>query len=163
MVKIATFYVMRYTFTNNNISLFITGVEVKMMIDVDTFYLDETTTIQCSASEDTDLLELRTSIDGEEKATGCLYGAGVWASRDNIFSQSLITDPDCTTAAQSTPFIITLQPTVTEQLEGLNFWCVAYDSATSTLKNTSSVTVNNIKGKLIVNYLLYSKYFSRLN
>ena len=154
MVKIATFHVMFYTFTNNNIQcFFITGAEVKMMIDVDTFYLNETTTIQCSASEDTELLELRTSKDGVEKGTGCFNAAG-WGGRDNIFLEGLITDSDCTTALQSPPFIITLQPTVTEQLEGLNFWCVAYDSATSTLKNTSSVTVNNIKGKLIVNYLL---------
>ena len=134
-----------------------------MMIDVDTFYLNEATTIQCSASEDTDLLELRTSIDGEEKATGCLYGAGVWRSSDNIFSQNLITDSDCDTASQSTPFVITIQPTVTQQLEGLNFWCRAHDSDTSTTKDTEPVTVNNIKGKLMINYLLYSKYFSRLN
>ena len=124
-----------------------------MMIDVDTFYLDGTTTIQCSASEDTDLLELRTSIGGEEKATGC-FNAGGWASGDNIFLEGLISKSDCETAAQSTPFIITLQPTVTEQLEGLNFWCRAYDSDTSTNKVTDPVTVNNIRGKLIVNYLL---------
>ena len=123
------------------------------MIDVDTFYLNETTTIQCSASEETVRLELVTSKDGVEKETGCFNAAG-WGGRDNIFSQSLISNSDCTTAAQSTPFIITLQPSVTEQLEGLNFWCRAFDSTTSTNINTLSVTVNNIKGQLIVNYLL---------
>ena len=124
-----------------------------MMIDVDTFYLNEATTIQCSASEDTELLELRTSIGGEEKATGCFNAAG-WGGRDNIFLEGLITDSDCTTALQSTPFVITIQPTVTQQLEGLNFWCRAHDSDTSTTKDTEPVTVNNIKGKMIVNYLL---------
>ena len=123
------------------------------MIDVDTFYLNEKTTIQCTASEETLRLELVTSKDGVEKATGC-FNLGGWGASDNIFSQSLISNSDCTTAAQSPPFIITLKPSVTEQLEGLNFWCVAYDSDTGTNIYTSSVTVNNIKGKLIVNYLL---------
>ena len=118
-----------------------------MMIDVDTFYLNETTTIQCSASEDTELLELVTSESGLEKQTGCAYSFNIWRGSDSIFSQSLISNSDCATAAQSTPFIITIQPSVTEQLEGLNFWCVAHDSATGTNINTSSVTVNNIKGK----------------
>ena len=115
-----------------------------MLIDVDTFYLDETTTIQCSASEETIRLELVTSIGGVQKETGCI-NAGGWASRDNLFSQSLISNSDCVTAAQSTPFIITLQPTVTEQLNGSHFWCRAFDSAKNTDINTA---VEKIKGEI---------------
>ena len=123
---------------------FTAGLEVKIMIDVDTFYLNEKTTIQCTASEETIRLELVTSIGGVEKETGCI-NAGGWASRDNIFSQSLITDSDCTTAAQSPPFIITLQPSVTEQLNGSHFWCRAYDSAKTTNINTAA---EKIKGEI---------------
>ena len=123
------------------------------MIDVDTFYLNEKTTIQCSASEETVRLELVTSIGGVEKETGCFNAAG-WRGSDNIFSQSLISNSDCTTASQSTPFVISLQPSVTKQLGGLTFRCRAFDSATGTNKVTDPVTVNNIRGKLIVNYLL---------
>ena len=115
-----------------------------MMINVDTFYLDETTTIQCSASKETVRLELRTSVGGVEKGTGCVNGGG-WRSNDNIFSQNLISESDCTTAAQSTPFIITLQPTVTEQLNGSHFWCRAFDSAKNTDINTA---VEKIKGEI---------------
>ena len=154
MVKDATFYML---ITQISI-LFPADLQVQMMIDVGTFYLDETTTIQCSASKYTERLELRTSIGGEVKGTGCTYGGGEWTAGNDIFDPSVISRSDCETASQSTPFIITLQPTVTQQLEGLNFWCVVYDSATSMKINTSSVTVDVIRGKPIVNYLLWSMY-----
>ena len=73
---------------------------------------------------------------------------------DHIFCQRLISISDCVITAA--------QPTVTEQLRGLYFWCRGHDSAESTDTETESVTVGVIKGKLIVNYLFYSKYFSRL-
>ena len=109
--------------------------------------------IQCSASEYTELLQLITNKDDEEKQTGCVYSTGKWLSIDHIFGQRLISISNCVTAAQ---------PTVTEQLRGLNFWCRGHDSAESTDRETESVTVGVTRGKLIVNYLLYSKYFSRL-
>ena len=151
-----------YILTTQISSLFLAELQVQMMIDVDTFYINETTTIQCSASESTTRLDLRTSVSGVERDTGCTYGGGEWTNSDSIFSQKLISKSYCDTASQSTPFIITIQPTVTEQLEGLEFRCRAYDTVTRTPKDTVSVTVNNIRGKLIFNYLLFSECFSKL-
>ena len=70
-------------------------------------------------------------------------------SRNDAFDETLISNADCRTAAQSTSFIITLQPTITEPLRGVNFSCLAFTRSTSTLKQTAGFVVDNIKGELL--------------
>ena len=119
------------------------------MIDLETFYLNERTTIQCSARDFTQItsLELRINEGRDQQQTGCGKSSPEWTGTDLIFSESLISGSDCETAVQSTPFIITLQPTITEQLRGASLFCYAYDTATATEYQTRPVTISNIKGE----------------
>ena len=128
------------------------------MINLETFYLNERTTIQCSATDFSQItsLELRINEGRDQQQTGCTKSTPEWTGTDLIFSESLISGSDCETAVQSTPFIITLQPTITEQLRGASLFCYAYDEATSSSEQTQVVVVNNIRGEL----LAYSKNFS---
>ena len=132
--------------------IFIVAIEVEMIIDPDTFYLNEKTTIQCSVNRATEPLQLWASINGEERGTGCLYAAGYWGGYDNIFGESLLSATDCVTASQSAPFMFTLQPTVTEQLKGVQFWCGTYNLTEGNIEHTETVTVENIRGKLFSVY-----------
>ena len=118
------------------------------MIDLETFYLNERTTIQCSAKDFSQITVLQLQTTGDvNKYTGCSKSTPRWQSADIIFYQSLISSTDCETAARSTPFIITLQPTITEQLRGASLYCYAYDAATSTEKQTTPVVVDTIRGE----------------
>ena len=123
--------------------------EVESIMDPETFYLSMNTTIQCSSStENLERLEL-TSTGLEWNSpfvrSGCGFANNKWYGIDEIWNQNLITEQDCVTAAQSSPFIITLKPTVTEQLEGVDFWC--FGTANRVHQETAHTTVNKIKSK----------------
>ena len=129
---------------------------IQMMLDPETFYLNEKVTIQCSTSIKeysgmdlvstgwTTLPPQTTAAVELVKTTGCSYAQHQWLGTDNIWNQNLITAKDCATAAQTAPFTITFQPIVTEQLRGVDFWCVVnpFD------KSTARTTVHEIKGEL---------------
>ena len=129
----------------------IVGIKVDIKLDLETFYLNERTTIQCSAGDfsQIELIQLRINEGETDQRTGCLKGAGEWVGDDNIFNEDLISSSACNTTVQSTPAIINLQPTITEQLRGASLFCYAYDAATSAEKQTTSVVVDNIRGELI--------------
>ena len=148
------------------IALFvITAEEVEMSLDPGTFYLNEEVNIQCTTSFEFNtkknhfILELHStslavlppqttsSPEGPNESTGCSYQSkGLWAGTDRIWHENLITENDCVTAAQSAPFTITVQPTVTEQLRGVKFWCFA--AAHFVIKTTARTTIEIIKGEL---------------
>ena len=107
--------------------------ELEMMVDLDTFYLNEQTTIQCSTSIKHNngfryfrLLLQSTPLERPNpwERTGCSYRSnGLWNKYDELWKQKVIPANYCAAAAQSTPFTITVQPTVTELLKGVDLWC----------------------------------------
>ena len=114
------------------------------------FYKNESITIECKATEYTQLvlLQIRDRVNNDQH--GCTYGGGVFSPNNRLLRPAFpdLTKEICESSLLHTtpPSILSVTGTVTDDLIGLQLYCYAGELIED--DENGDLTVDTIRGRL---------------
>ena len=142
------------------------GIKVEMKVSTtgypQLFYKNEPLTIECTATEYTQLIQLQIRSRVKSEQHGCTYSAGKHSATNVLLRPAFphLTHQICESSLHFTtpPSTLSVTGTVTYDLKGLQLYCYAAELYEG--DENGNLTIDTIRGELFTsNNLFYSLSF----